>query len=119
MYCIRLLLSSTIGSTGYKKSTNSFLFSLRNKDNLKPFQSPVYRNSGNAIYQNPGYGPTFGGGHDLYVKDNAFTTTGSYSNFGHTYKPPTDYVYGSAKAKALLAGNYNFIPTEIEVFYLR
>ena len=84
-------MSCTIGSTGYKKSTNSFIFSLRNKDNLKPFQSPVYRNSGNAIYQNPGYGPTFGGGHDLYVKDNAFTTTGSYSNFGHTYKPPTDF----------------------------
>ena len=112
-------MSCTIGSTGYKKSTNSFIFSLRNKDNLKPFQSPVYRNSGNAIYQNPGYGPTFGAGHDLYVKDNAFTTTGSYSNLGHTYKPPTDYVYGSTKAKALLAGNYNFIPTEIEVFYLR
>ena len=55
----------TTGSTGYQKSTNSFLFSLRNKDNLKHFQSLVYQNSANAIYQNPGYGPTFGGGNDV------------------------------------------------------
>ena len=55
----------------------------------------------------------------MYIKDNAYFTTGSYSNFGHTYKPPKDYVYGSTKAKNLLAGSYNFIPTEIEVFYLR
>lgn len=95
------------------------MFSLRNRDNLKPFKSPVYRNSHNAIYQNPGYGPTFGGGHDLYIRDNAHSSSGSYSNFGHTYQPPSGYAYNTAKVKALLAGNYNFLPTEVEVFYLR
>lgn len=105
------------GSSRYIRSTNSFLFSFRNKYNLRPFKAPVYRNHNNAIYTNPGYGPTFGGGHDLYIRSDGNTKTGSYTNFGHTYRPPSGYGYGTSNTKALLAGNYNFQPSEIEVFY--
>ena len=89
--------------------------SLKNKDNLKPFKAPVYPNSRYAIYTNNVYGPTFGGGHDINMKNNAHTSTSSYSKFGHTYRLPSGYSYNQANTRALLAGSYNFKPSEIEV----
>ncbi|XP_028402102.1 TLD domain-containing protein 1-like [Dendronephthya gigantea] len=106
------------GSARYIRSTNSFLFSFRNKYNIKPFKLPVYRNHNNAIYTNNGYGPTFGGGHDLHIRTNANANAGSYTNLGHTYKPPSGYNYGASNTRALLAGHYNnFRVNEIEVYY--
>ena len=58
------------------------------------------------------YGPTFGGGHDVHISDNANGNQGSYSRFGNSYQPPP----GTAQATSLLAGSFNFTPTEIEVF---
>jgi hypothetical protein len=40
----------------------------------------------------------------------------SNSNFGDTYQLPPGYVYNSKQAKNLLAGQYKFLTTEIEVF---
>lgn len=39
-----------------------------------------------AIYCNPGYGPTFGGGHDLYICSDCNSSNGSYSNTGYCYE---------------------------------
>jgi hypothetical protein len=64
---------------------------------------------------NSGYGPIFGGGHDLHFCNNPQVNQ-SFSSFGHTYQPPPGYVYGSEQAKNLLAGQYKFLTTEIEVF---
>ena len=89
-----------------------------NKDNLPPFKSPVYRYNINAIYTNAGYGPTFGGGHDIYISNNANAGTSSYTNLGHTYQPPSGYSYSTVKVKNLLAGTYNFKPNEVETFYV-
>ena len=112
-----LSLSSVLQTSGeYKSSSNCFLFSFRNKDNLSPFKSHVYRNSNNAIYTAVTRGPNFGGGHDIYIPKNAKTSTGS-TNFGHTYRPPSGYGYGNSNTQALLAGSYNFYATEIEVYY--
>ena len=106
------------GNYNYKRSTSSFLFSLRNKDGLAPFIANIKQgNAQSAICCYSGYGPTFGGGHDLCICSNPHQVSQSYTNFGHTYQLPTDYVYGSEKAKNLLAGQYNFLATEIEVFY--
>jgi hypothetical protein len=88
-----------------------------NKDNLAPFKSPV-RNSGKALYTESTYGPTFGYGHDFHIANNANANTGSYTNFGHTYRPPSGYSSSSTKAKNLLAGTYQFTPNEVETFYL-
>ncbi|XP_028405398.1 uncharacterized protein LOC114527885 isoform X2 [Dendronephthya gigantea] len=104
-------------SASYISSSNSFVFSFRNKDNLSPFKANVYQNNGNAIYTNIGYGPTFGGGHDFYIATNAKSSTSSYSNFGHTYLPPSGYSYASGNTRALLAGSYRFRPSEVEVYY--
>ena len=77
----------------------------------------LYRNHGNAIYSNNGYGPTFGGGHDIYISNNCHTNTNSYSNLGHSYLPPNGYAYGSVQARAVFAGSYKFRCDEYEVFY--
>jgi hypothetical protein len=96
----------------------SFLFSLRNKDNLAPFISNTKEGQGqqNEIYCHPYYRPTFGGGHDLHICDNPQVNQQSYSSFGSTYQPPTGYVDRSEQANNLLAGQYKFLITEIEVF---
>ena len=100
-------------------SVNAFLFSLKNKDNLKPFKAAVHRNSQNAFHHYSDYGPSFGGGHGLHISNNANLNTGSYTNFGYTYQPPPGYTYSAANIKALLAGTYHFTPSEVEVFYLQ
>ncbi|RIB21619.1 hypothetical protein C2G38_2034233 [Gigaspora rosea] len=74
------------GNGQYKDTTDSFIFSL---DNLNdPQQSSKigrvnHNHSTNAIYCHNGYGPTFGGGHDLYAPNNnnywQFNTN-SYAN---------------------------------------
>ena len=111
----------TLGSSGYRSSSNAFIFSFVNKDNLPPFKSPVkYKYAGGALYTNVGYGPTFGGGLDIYIANNANNAhTNSYTNFGYTYQAPSGYSYRSTKAKNLLAGAYKFIPSEVETFYFK
>ena len=101
---------------GWKQSDVSFLFSLKNKDNVPPFKAPG-KNHKHAIYNIPGYGPTFGGGHDLRISNDSHTNPQSYTNFGRTYQPPAGYVYDTPRTQSLLAGSYKFTPTEIEVFF--
>ena len=106
------------GTAGWVSSVNAFLFSLKNKDNLKPFKAAVYQNSQNALYHRSDYGPTFGG-HDLHISNNSNLNTNSYTDFGSTYQPPPGYTRGAANTKALLAGTHDFTPSEVEVFYLQ
>ena len=101
----------------WKQSDVSFLFSLKNKDNVPPFKSPVYKNHQNAIYSHPSYGPIFGGGHDLLISNDSHTNRQSHTDFGHTYQPPAGYDYGTPQTKSLLAGSHKFTPSEIEVFF--
>ena len=63
------------------------------------------------------YGPSFGGGHVLYISDNCHVNIARYSNLGKSYKLPAGYVYDSDEARRLLAGTYNFKVDEYEVFY--
>ena len=102
--------------SSYSDSTDSFIFSFKNYPGLEPFKLHVKR-SDNAIYGNSGYGPTFGGGHDIYIANSAGSNRNSYSNVGHTYVQLAGYRYGSSDAKSVLAGSYNFQPHEVEVFY--
>jgi hypothetical protein len=89
-----------------------------NKDNLAPFKSPVYRNSGRALYTYAGYGPTFGDSFDIHIVNNANANTDSFTDIGRTYRPPSGYSSSSTKARNLLAGTYKFTPNEVETFYL-
>ena len=63
------------------------------------------------------YGPTFGGGHDIYISNYASSNSNSYSNLGFTYSPPSGYSFKSTFAQTFLAGSYKFTPDEVETFY--
>ena len=112
------LVHCLFSGDNYKRSNSSFLFSLNNKDNLPSFKADIKQEQHQyAIYCCADYGPTFGGGHDLHISNNANTNQKSYTKLNHTYQPPTDYAPGEDKTLNLLAGAYKFTPDEIEVFY--
>ena len=70
-----------------------------------------------SIYFLSTYGPTFGNGHDINIKNYASSNSNSYSELGYTYSPPSGYSYGSTFARTFLAGTYKFTPDEVETFY--
>ena len=103
--------------TGYgnTQAPGSFVFSLRNKENLPPFKAPLKdQNDGNAIFPYPDYGPTFGRGRDLHISNNAASNTKSGTSFGSYYQPPP----GVKTPYTVMAGTRYFSPTEVEVFHL-
>ena len=95
------------------------MYSLRNNDDLAPFKSTLKDESDRyAIYRYSGYGPTFGNGHDLHIASDAGSNAYSYTYFGHNYNLPHGYTYGKTNTQSLLAGSYQFTPSEVEVHYL-
>ena len=93
----------------YVFDTNSFLFSL--SGNTK---HPIWRQQ-YAVYDNNSYGPTFGGGHDLYI-DSGMNY--GYTYFGWTYQCPWCNQCVNGTCQNYLAGSYsgNYIQ-DVEVFY--
>ena len=111
------MINCVLGGGDWKRSNSSFLFSLRNKDNLAPFIANIKQGHEHyAICCNSGYGLSFGGGSDLCISNNPHANQSSFSNIGNTYQLPPGYVYESEKAKNLLADQHYFSITEIEVF---
>jgi hypothetical protein len=105
--------SSTNGK--FTSDPNAFIFSLTNKDN-KPLKMKVDPNQHEwAFCCHSEYGPIFGGGHDIYIDDNANKAMKNYSNLGHTYKHP-QYEYKTNEAETFLAGKFQFRLDEIEVY---
>lgn len=102
-------------SRSCQSSSKAFIFSLKNHDNLRAFQSKPFDNIGKAICADPSSGPTFS--QDIRVSDFAGKNTKSASSLGYTYKLPDGYIYGEARTNSLLAGNETFQPDELEVFY--
>ena len=52
------------------------------------FNSQLY--SAFSMYSCEFYGPTFGGGFDIYISDKASSNTHFYSNLGWYYGPPSE-----------------------------
>ena len=106
-----------LGNTGYKRADQSFIFSLKNRDNLPPFKSELERNRQYAMYAMENTGATFGAGWDLHISDNANSNSGSATRFGGSYKLPNGYYYSTEKTNNLLAGSFYFTPDEVEVLF--
>ena len=101
----------------YIQSTDAFLFAfVSNGLGTTPFRGRVFQNAGSAMYDNSGYGPTFGGGHDLRIASDSNSNTNSYMNWGNTYELPDGYTY-TGNGRTWICG-YNFQTIEIEVFAL-
>ena len=104
----------------YQYDSKAFLFSLVNKPGWAPVKLPQtgeYAFYKRSIRTNNYYGPTFGGGFDIYISNYASSNSDSYSNLGHTYSPPRGYSYRSTFARTFLAGSHYFTPDEVETFY--
>ena len=67
-----------------------------------------------AIYRGSSFGPTFGGGYDIHISNNANNNNHSHTNFGNTYSVPSEV----EDSNRILAGTYIFTPDAMEVFYL-
>ncbi|XP_068705759.1 uncharacterized protein [Montipora foliosa] len=105
----------------WRYDATAFLFSLRNKPEWGPTKLPqkdAPSNNGKSIYDCNRSGPTFGGGFNVHISNNAASNTSSHSKLGYTYRLPKDHRPGSHFATTFLAGTKDFRPTEGEVFYL-
>ena len=97
----------------------SFIYSLRNNDDLAPFKSTLKDESDvYAIKDYSGFGPSFGYGTDLYIASDAGSNTNSLTNFGRSYNLPHGYTHGETNTRSLLGGSFYFTPSEVEVLYL-
>ncbi len=107
--------SSTNGK--WKSDRHAFIFSLTNKDN-KPLKMKIDSNEHKyAIRCNSNFGPTFGNGYEIYIANNANTTTNSYSYLGYSYNWP-QYAYGTNEARTFLSGSCQFQLDDIEVYQI-
>ena len=101
------------GSAGYQYSTNTFLYSLKNYKGYGYFKKDITDGYYDyATYSYYDHGPTFGGGYDMHIADNAGGNTNSYFNCRSYRRPYCDYSIWVGTRY----GN-NFRPDELEVYY--
>ena len=91
----------------YHSDSNSFLFTLTNSQGYSPTKFPI-SGTGNSVYHHSNYGPTFGGGHDIYIDTN-FKSSSCYANFPYSYQD----TLGNGNS---IFNGYNFQLSEIEVY---
>jgi hypothetical protein len=104
-------------TAGYTTDPNAFIFSLRRSGISNNYKLMINSTTGTyALFGSSSYGPTFGGGHDIYIVDKSNTNTGSSSAIA-TYTAPT-YPSGSTYTTFLTGGNQNWLTTEIEVYQI-
>ena len=101
-------------SCGSRSSSKAFIFSLYNVNGDSPVKLKV-KPGYTATYTCSGYGPTFGGGHDIYIADNAASNQQSYTNCGYHYYHPQGYSCSFYAGSS--SHSYTFTPSDIEVFY--
>ena len=119
IFFLFLFFLDTSGS--YHHDPKAFLFSLVSNPGWAPLKLPqtgILSSSRRSIRCHSVLGPTFGGGFDISIYNNARSNSNTYSDLGHTYGPPSGYSYTSTFARTFLAGtNCNFTPDEVETFY--
>ena len=111
--CISILIN-ILGSCFWSYATKAFLFSFNNIKGYNPVKLTQYRNQQHAMYTCSSYGPTFGSGHDIFIRDDAINNQLSYTECGGTYSNPKGYSAGNC---GFFTGSYNFTPSDIEVFF--
>ena len=107
-----LFSCSSESSGGYGNTAKAFIFSLSNKEDLRPFKS-IVRLPAYAIYRKSDYGPRFGA-RIIVIADQANRNNFSRASLFFAYIAPSGVRY----PKTILAGSYYFTPDDWEVFYL-
>lgn len=107
-----------LGYGRYASSSKSFIFTLYNINGYAPVKQLIKSGSKqHAIYRCSRYGPTFGGGHVIYISNNAASNKNSYTACGCSYHPRPGYYQPSCVYCSFYAGSSRFTPTDLEVFY--
>ena len=91
--CFQFLFSLIDSGNRWQYDSKAFLFSLVNKPGWAPVKLPQtgkYSSSKASLFFYSSYGPTFGGGYDIYLSNYASSNINSYSRLGHTYGPPLE-----------------------------
>ena len=97
-------------SGGFGATSEAFIFSLNNNEELAPFVSKVKPGlTGKAIHRLSYYGPRFG--NDVVID---ITNRDSGARLGYHYSLPP----AVQNNHTVLAGTLHFSPDEVEVFYL-
>ena len=110
-------ISWTSNNAGYKSANGSFLFTLTNIHGTDPTKFPNTQNQNSAVYHGASYGPIFGSGHDLYIRNDYFNNK-AYCNLGPTY--PDILRKGSSIFTGDAYNNTgNIVMKELEVFKLK
>ena len=107
---------SSPNSGQYKSANDSFVFTLTNIHGTAPTKYPN-TNSSYSVFHYSNYGPTFGGGFDIYISNDYLNNNSSYSYIGHSYEDVLK------KGCSIFTGdknnnNHNFKLKELEVFKL-
>ncbi|XP_015767027.1 PREDICTED: uncharacterized protein LOC107345791 [Acropora digitifera] len=95
-------------ASNYFYSSNAFIYSLRNYYGYGYFKNDV-TSPHHATYNKYGYGPTFGGGHDIYIADNAGS---NYNSYFYCWGYNDRYCDNN-----LWTGSSSFCPHDAEVYY--
>ena len=96
----------------YISDPQAFIFTLTNPNSISPTRYLINTLLKQyAFYHGVSYGPTFGGGHGIYVRS-CSNSAGSYFNFPHSYMDTTGL------GSETFTGNRTFTATEIEVYKL-
>jgi len=94
----------------YKIAPGSFLFTITNPNSIPPTKYLLTNEShANAIYCGQGYGPTFGGGHDLHISNNS-----NGSNCSVAF--PSSYRDTIGHGAATFTGSGSFLVADIEIY---
>ena len=91
---------STAGS-GYSRGPCSFIFNLSNKNKY----NLIDQFNTSAIYHYNSYGPTFGGGHDLFIANGCRSNTSSYCNKS-SYDTGNNNLLGNSGSTSFQVSNY-------------
>lgn len=99
-------------SNTYTNDPRAFLFTLVNPNSIQPMRYLVRGGSEHSAFYNYGiYGPTFGGGHDIFVSGASPNAT-SYINFPFSYSDTT------GMGSRTFTGNYTYVVADVEVYRL-
>lgn len=103
--------------SSWKNDTTAFLFRLRVNGTLSNDKFNIV-NSEFAINNFYLYGPRFGNGFDIFIRNNSNVNFDSYSNFCNAYQCPLGITSNTTNARNYLAGSFYFQTKEIEIFQL-
>ena len=102
---------------GYITDPFAFLFSLRRNGGLTNYKLMIKDGArSRALNSHPLYGPTFGSGEDLFLRDKSNIFTGS-SSYIEDYTQPS-YPSGSDRYTFLTGGFQNWLTLDIEVYQI-